>query len=68
MKDDEIKSRMKQCLPAGTKLRYNDLRSKYIELASCSGSTAENHIAKAGSSGFVKKDGEGMYEYVLFPS
>lgn len=61
IKEDEIRERMKQCLPAGEKLRYNDLKVKYLGAAGCSGTTAENHISKASAAGYLKKDGEGLY-------
>ncbi|HEY3390191.1 MAG TPA: hypothetical protein VGK38_11505 [Prolixibacteraceae bacterium] len=61
--DQKIKETLSQCLPPGSDLRYTDLKNKYIELTSCSETSAENHITKALKHEYLTKNEFGYYSF-----
>ncbi len=62
MVDQRIKENFMLCLPQGTTLRYSELKKKYTDTASCSSTSADNHISKALRQGWLKKYKE-YYSY-----
>lgn len=59
--NQRIKEAFAQCLPAGSGLRYTDLKNKYIEIAACSETSAETHISKALKYQYLIKNENGYY-------
>jgi len=64
--EQKMKETFAQCLPPGISLRFTDLKSNYMALASCGDTSAEKHISKALKHGYLIKDEPGIY-YFNYP-